>query len=45
MPFYGPFPGTPGRASALTKERLTGTTTGFFEPDVLPDTQPVMSNQ
>jgi len=25
----------------LTKERLTGTTTGFYEADVLPATQPI----
>jgi len=41
--FYGPFPGTPGWAGALTKGRFTGTTTGFYESDVLPTTRPIMS--
>ena len=45
MPFYGPFPGTPGWAGGLTKKRLIGTREqplDFYEPDVLPATQHIM---
>jgi len=41
--FTAIFPVTPELAGALAKIRLTGTTSGFYEPDVLPATQHIMS--
>jgi len=40
MPFYGPFPGTPG---AVTRRDLLEQPLDFYEPDVLLATQPVVS--